>query len=74
MKYQVLGHRRRLQKGDRPYEVVAEFDNIEQLYFMIERVDKQIYDSALVVDTYTNRLVANREFGEPLVRNLHKRR
>ena len=74
MKYQVLGHRRRLQKGDRPYDVICEFDNLEQLYFMIERVDKQIYDSALVVDTYTNRLVANREFGEPLVKNLHKRK
>ena len=72
MKYQVLGHKRRLQKGDRPYDVICEFDNLEQLYFMIERVDKQIYDSTLVVDTYTNRLVASREFGEPLIKKRRK--
>lgn len=72
MKYQVLGHRRRLQKGDRPYEVVAEFDNLEQLYFMMDKVDRRKYDGVLVIDTYTNELVASREFEKPLVRRLGK--
>ena len=68
MKYQVLGHRRKLQKGDRPYEVVAEFDNLEQLYFMMDKVDRRIYDEVLVIDTYTNRLVASRELEEPYIK------
>lgn len=68
MKYQVLGHKRKLELNQKPYDVICEFDDLEQLYFMIERVDKQIYDSALVVDTYTNRLVANREFEEPYIK------
>lgn len=68
MKYQVLGHRRKLQKGDRPYEVVAEFDNLEQLYFMMDKVDRRIYDEVLVIDTYTNRLVVSRELEEPYIK------
>ena len=61
MKYQVLGHRRKIQKGDRPYDVVCEFDDLVQLYYMMDKVDKRIYDEVLVIDTYTNRLVANKE-------------
>ena len=72
MKYQVLGHRRKIQKGDKPYEVVAEFDNLEQLYFMMDKVDRRKYDGVLVIDTYTNELVASRELEEPLVRRLKK--
>ncbi|MBQ9607811.1 MAG: hypothetical protein IJV15_00030 [Lachnospiraceae bacterium] len=72
MKYQVLGHKRKIQKGDKPYEVVAEFDNLEQLYFMMDKVDRRKYDGVLVIDTYTNELVASREFEKPLVRRLKK--
>ena len=72
MKYQVLGHKRRLQRNDKPYEVVAEFDNLEQLYFMMDKVDEILYDSVLVIDTYTNDLVASRELEQPLVRRLKK--
>lgn len=74
MKYQVLGHRRKIQKGDRPYEVVAEFDDMEQLYFMMDKVDRRKYDSVLVIDTYTNGVVASRELDEPLMKKLYKRR
>lgn len=72
MKYQVLGHKRKIQKGDKPYEVVAEFDNLEQLYFMMDKVDRRKYDGVLVIDTYTNELAASREFEKPLVRRLKK--
>ena len=68
MKYQVLGHKRRLQSNDKPYEVVAEFDNLEQLYYMMDKVDRRKYDGVLVIDTYTNELVASRELEEPLVK------
>ena len=68
MKYQVLGHKRKIQKGDKPYEVVAEFDDIEQLYFMMDKVDRRKYDGVLVIDTYTNGVVASRELDEPLVK------
>lgn len=72
MKYQVLGHKRKIQKGDKPYEVVAEFDNLEQLYFMMDKVDRRKYDGVLVIDTYTNGAVASREFEKPLVRRLKR--
>ena len=72
MKYQVLGHRRKIQKGDIPYELICEFENIEQLYYMMDKVDGILYDSVLVIDTYTNELVASRELEEPLVRRLKK--
>lgn len=61
MKYQVLGHKRRLQSNDKPYEVVAEFDDLVQLYYMMDKVNRNIYDGILVVDTYTNELVASRD-------------
>lgn len=72
MKYQVLGHRRKIQTSDKPYEVVCEFDNLEQLYFMMDKVDRRKYDGVLVIDTYTNDLVASRELEQPLVRRLKK--
>lgn len=72
MKYQVLGHRRKIQKGDRPYELICEFENIEQLYYMIDKVDEILYDGVLVIDTYTNEVVASRELEKSLVRRLKK--
>jgi hypothetical protein len=68
MKYQVLGHRRRLQKGDKPYDVICEFDNLEQLYYMMDKVNRNIYNEVLVIDTYTNELVASRELEKPLAK------
>jgi len=61
MKYQVLGHKRRLQNTDKPYEVVCEFESLIQLYAMMDKVDRRKYDGVLVIDTYTNELVASRE-------------
>lgn len=72
MKYQVLGHRRKIQKGDKPYEVVAEFDNLEQLYYMMDKVDRRKYDGLLVIDTYTNGVVASRELDEPYTKRRKK--
>lgn len=72
MKYQVLGHKRRLQKGDKPYEVISEFDNLEQLYYMMDKVNANKYDEILVIDTHTNELVASRELEDTIVRRLKK--
>lgn len=68
MKYQVLGHKRRLQNTDKPYEVICEFENLEQLYFMMDKVNRHIYNEALVIDTYTNEVVASREIEPPLTK------
>lgn len=68
MKYQVLGHKRIIQKGDKPYDVVHEFDDLVQLYYMMDKVDKRIYDEVLVIDTYTNELVASKELERPLTK------
>ena len=72
MKYQVLGHKRRLQKGDRPYDVKGNFNDLQQLFYMMDKVDSRLYDEVLVIDTDTNKLVASRELEEPLVRRLKK--
>lgn len=72
MKYQVLGHKRRLQKGDRPYDVICEFNDLIQLYYMMDKVDRRKYDGVLVIDTYTNKLIASRELEEPLIKKRRK--
>lgn len=72
MKYQVIGHRRKIQKGDKLYDVICEFDDLVQLYFMMDKVDSILYDEVLIIDTYTNDLVASKELEEPLVRRLKK--
>lgn len=74
MKYQVLGHKRKIQVNQKPYDLICEFNDLIQLYYMMDKVDPKTYDSILVIDTYTNGLVASRELDEPLVRNLHKRK
>ena len=61
MKYQVLGHKRRLQSNDKPYDVICEFDSLIQLFAMMDKVDRRKYDGVLVIDTYTNELIASRE-------------
>ena len=72
MKYQVLGHKRKIQKSDKPYDVICEFDDLVQLYFMMDKADNRLYDEVLVIDTYTNSFIANRELEEPLARRLKK--
>ena len=74
MKYQVAGHKRKIQRGVIPYDVICEFDDLIQMYYMMDMVDPSIYDSILVIDTYTNEVVASRELEMPYVRNLHKRK
>jgi hypothetical protein len=61
MKYQVLGHKRRLQNTDKPYDVICEFESLIQLFAMMDKVDRRKYDGVLVIDTYTNELIASRE-------------
>lgn len=72
MKYQVLGHRRRLQKGDKPYEVVCEFDDMQQLFYMMDKVNSRTYDEVLVIDMETNKLVASRDLEKPLIKKRRK--
>ena len=72
MKYQVAGHKRKIQIGDIPYDVVCEFNDLIQLYYMMDMVDPSIYDSILVIDTYTNEVVASRELDEPYTRKRRK--
>lgn len=72
MKYQVLGHKRRLQNNDKPYDLICEFDDLVQLYFMMDKVNSILYDEILVINTYTNELVASRDLEKPLVRRLKK--
>ena len=72
MKYQVAGHKRKIQIGDIPYDVICEFDDLIQMYYMMDMVDPSIYDSILVIDTYTNEVVASRELDEPYTRKRRK--
>lgn len=72
MKYQVAGHKRKIQIGDIPYDVVCEFDDLIQMYYMMDKVEPSIYDSILVIDTYTNEVVASRELEEPYTRKRRK--
>jgi hypothetical protein len=73
MKYQVLGHKRRLQSNDKPYDVICEFDSLIQLFAMMDKVDRRKYDGVLVIDTYTNELVASRELERSNKRILQKK-
>ena len=73
MKYQVLGHKRRLGKGDKPYEVVCEFDDMQQLFYMMDKVNSRTYDEVLVIDTETNKLVASRDLQEPITKKKRRR-
>ena len=73
MKYQVLGHKRRLQNTDKPYEIICEFDSLKQLYYMMDKADRRKYNGVLVIDTYTNQLISSRELEEPLIKNLRKK-
>ena len=70
MKYQVLGHRRRMRDNDKPYDVVCEFDDLVQLFYMMDKVNRNIYNEVLVIDTYTNKLVGSRELDlfEPAIK------
>lgn len=72
MKYQVLGHKRIIKVNDKPYDVICEFDDLIQLYYMMDKVNPNIYDEILVIDIDTNELVASRNLEKPLVRRLKK--
>lgn len=72
MKYQVAGHKRKIQIGVIPYDVVCEFDDLIQMYYMMDMVDPSIYDSILVIDTYTNELVASTDLEMPYTKKRRK--
>lgn len=72
MKYQVLGHKRKIQVNQKPYDVICEFNDLIQMYYMMNKTDPSIYDEILVIDTDTNELVASRNLEKPLVRRLKK--
>ena len=72
MKYQVAGHKRKIQIGVIPYDVICEFDDLIQMYYMMDMVNPKIYDSILVIDTYSNEVVASRELDEPYTRKRRK--
>ena len=65
MKYQVLGHKRIIKVNDKPYDVICEFENLIQLYCMMDKVNPNIYDEILVIDMDTNELVASRNLEKP---------
>lgn len=73
MKYQVLGHKRRLQSNDKPYDLICEFDDLVQLFYMMDKVNAQIYDEVLVIDLETNKLVASRDLIRRQSRKLQKK-
>lgn len=73
MRYQVLGHRRRILKKQKPYEEICEFDSLEQLYYMMDKVNKHIYNEVLVIDTETNGVIASRELQEPIIKKKVKK-
>lgn len=68
MNYQVLGHRRKIQANQKPYDLICEFTNIEQMYYMMNKVDASKYDSILVIDINDNKMVASRELEEPYIK------
>lgn len=61
MMYQVLGRKRKLNKGDNVYDVVCEFDNLEQLFYMMNKVNAKKYSDILVMNKENNECVASRE-------------
>lgn len=65
MKYQVLGHKRKIQVNQKPYDLICEFNDLIQLYYMMNKVDASIYDYILVIDINANEVVASRELEEP---------
>ena len=40
---------------------------------MMDKVDRRKYDGVLVIDTYTNELVASRDLEEPLIKKRRKK-
>lgn len=68
MIYQVLGRRRKLNDGDKVYDVVCEFDDLVQLFYMMDKVNPKRYSEVLVVNRNTNEYVASRELDFPEVK------
>lgn len=67
MRYQVLGRRRKLNEGDKVYDVVCEFDDLVELFYMMDRVNAKRYSEILVVNKEKNECVASRELDYPEV-------
>lgn len=61
MRYQVLAKLRKLKLGDKPFDLIVEFNDLFQLYYMMDKVDKNKYSEILVIDANTNEVVASRD-------------
>lgn len=67
MIYQVLGRKRKLKEGDKVYDVVCEFNDLVQLFYMMDKVNAKRYSEILVVNKENNECVASRELEYPEV-------
>lgn len=74
MIYQVLGRRRKLNEGEKVYDVVCEFDNLVQLFYMMDKVSANRYSDILVIDKNTNQCIASRELELPEIKVKRKAR
>ena len=66
--YQVLGRRRKLNKGNKVYDVVCEFENLQELYYMMDKVNANKYGEVLVVNKDTNEYVSSRDLEKKKVK------
>lgn len=66
--YQVLGRRRKLNKGDKIYDVICEFENLQELYYMMDKVNANKYGEVLVVNKDTNGYVSSRDLEKKKVK------
>lgn len=74
MSYQVMGRRRKLNKGESVYDVVAEFDDIVNIFYMMDKVSANRYSDILVIDKNTNQCIASRELELPEIKVKRKAR
>ena len=56
------------------YEIQGQQRLLTNLFYMMNKVNKHIYNEVIVIDTYSNEIIANQEFEnyEPMIKRRKK--
>lgn len=70
--YSLWARKRKIEGRGQPYEFITYFEHENQKYFLLDQLDKNIYQECMVTNE-NNQCIMYREFEKPYVKKMVKK-
>ncbi len=68
--FDLWARKRPINGYGQPYQYIESFDKEEQKFYMMDKLDRNIYQEAMILENHV--CIMSREFEKPLIRRLKK--